>query len=142
MSVIRNPDKQLIFRCWLGAIAGFLILGGVFVNYRRQLKNYVKTEAVLEGIIKEHGQTEETALNLFSYAVYSYSYEGKEYIGKRQLLFSAGKTAGEQEVILINPNQPETIEDTLFQKILLLATAGCLLFLCIEFPTAIAYLRR
>lgn len=141
MRVIRNPDRQLIFRCWLGAIAGFLILGGIFLNYQRQLKSYVKTEAIFEGIIKEYGQTEETALTLFPYAVYSYSYEGKDYTGKRQLLFSTGKPKGKQEIILINPELPETIEDTLFQKFLLFGIAGCLLFLCIEFPTALAYLR-
>ncbi len=138
MNIVRNSNERLMLGCCIGALVGFLVLGAVFLNYRRNLKDYVEVDAILQGIAREHGQTEESALNLFSYKVYSYSYEGREYTGRRQIFLSLGNKAGQQERILINPKNPEKLEDTLMQKVLLLAMAGCILFLCLELPYTLA----
>lgn len=109
--------KSLFFFLIFSLFGLFFILGILF-HYQKELSRYVPVNAKLEGFLREYGTTEETSLNAFHYASYSYSYRGKEYAAQRQVLFPRKHQIGKQTVILIDPDHPDKIEDIMIQRVL------------------------
>lgn len=85
--------------------------------YQNKLNSFVKVDAVFEGTVKEL-QTGGNDYDLLEH--YSYEYNGKEYNGTRRVLTRLFTKQKETEKILINPDKPTEIEDTQYQRILII----------------------
>lgn len=138
MIVYKNYNERLYFGCFIGALIGVLVFGIALLYYQKTISGYVQVEATVEGIMKESEQSGNTV----SYVFYSYTYRDKEYIGKRQILFSIGDKTGKKTVIRINPEQPDEIEDIMRQKIFLASMGICIFAMLLLLKPTVGFIRK
>lgn len=103
------------------SIVGFLIFGGIYLNYLYKMRFYQS----VEGIIVDTDTSKSSLFdkNIISNRVtYKYTYEDKEYISSRNELTKFNKKIGKKVKINVFKNNPNILESSYGRTMFLVLT--------------------
>lgn len=112
------------------SIVGFLIFGGIYLNYLYKMRFYQS----VEGIIVDTDTSKSSLFdkNIISNRVtYKYTYEDKEYISSRNELTKFNKKIGKKVKINVFKNNPNILESSYGRTMFLVLTIISCFFMTI-----------
>lgn len=107
----KDRTKKNLLIMSLLILCAIILLGG----YQYKIRHYEKVEAIVVGVSGEYNSKQ----NYEKYVAYEYDWQGYKQVGRRMILFAGGYKSGTAATVRVNPEQPQELENALYEKILI-----------------------
>ena len=131
MKIQFTNDFKVLLIAFIFSLLLSIVTVFLFCNYLYTTSRYCTVLAKIVDITTEYDDIAHNSSNMNKYIYYKYSFNDREYTGKKLTLFTSKRQIGKETYIRVDPKSPEKIQNSLFVYINLFTTVICIAVTCI-----------